>query len=201
MANCREGWGGNAIYYVVMKHSYAHIFKPLHSWLTYTFLFKISDKCFVYWKCLYKICCQIQSIWDFNAVKFHFTLCYKLKQLTVSFLLQRPWCSATTVHIKFVICGRSSRSEAGCSKFILSFIWFTSSFLAYSVGTVSITSKENSWITGLILITILQSAWSCWRKSQRTPGHIVLGSWLEPETSQILNKRAHLCLTHWHGPK
>ena len=39
-----------------------------------------------------------------QSVRFYFTLCYMLKQLTVSVLLQRTWCSAMTVHIKFVIC-------------------------------------------------------------------------------------------------
>jgi len=123
-----------------MKHSYAYISKPLHSWLYFSFS-KFVTNVFVYWKCLYKICCQTQTIWTFNAVTFYFTLCYKLKQLTVSFLLQRPWCSAITVHIKFVICSGWSSNEAACSKIVLSFIYsFTLSFLACSAGTVSITT-------------------------------------------------------------
>jgi len=143
-----------------MKHTYAHISKPFHSWLYFSFS-KIVTSVFVYWKCLYKICCQTQTIWDFNAVKFYFTLCYNLKQLTVSFLLQRPWHSAKTVHMKFVICSGWSSSEAACSKIVSSFIYsFTMSFLAYSVGTVSITiCNANTRITGLILITVLQFAW------------------------------------------
>jgi len=114
--------GGMQLYNMLEWNIHMHTYLN-HFILDYTFHFQNLWPVFLSTENAYiKSVAKHKTIWTFNAVRFYFTLYYKLKQLTVSFLLQRPWCSAMTVHIEFVICSGWSNSEAACSKIVLSFI-------------------------------------------------------------------------------